>query len=416
MPNAKVDPLVHSGNQAIAWVKDHMPILTTIGDRFAKEKPFRGLTIGMSIHLEAKTAYLAKTLKRGGAKVVITGCNPLSTKDNIVAALRYTDGIIAFGKYGIDEKTYQEDLRKVLEKKPDLIIDDGGDLLDAYLNLPRSRQWPIIGGCEETTTGVQRLKILEKEGRLPFPMVDVNDAECKRLFDNIHGTGQSALTAIMNTTNVMITGKTVVVAGFGHCGKGIAERAAGLGAKVIVTEINPVRAIEACYEGFEVMPMEKAAERGDIFITATGCKDVITKEHFTAMKNGAILCNSGHFNVEINLDDLRQLAGPPLKVKNNIEQYRIGIKKLDVLAEGRLVNLAAGDGHPAEIMDTSFALQALGLEWLVKSHNSSAGLWEEIYSVPEEINECVAFLALHTKGIKIDTLTEEQKMYLYGEE
>lgn len=402
------DPgLAPQGRQKIAWAQAHMPLLNSIRERFATEKPFAGLRIGVSIHLEAKTAYLAQVLHAGGAEVAVTGSNPLSTQDDVAAALAES-GVKVFAQHGVPLQEYERHLNLVLDTKPDLIIDDGGDLV-RLLHSSRQEIEPL-GGCEETTTGVKRLRALEREGKLRFPMFAVNDAKMKFLFDNRYGTGQSTWDGIMRTTNLCVAGKTVVVVGYGWCGRGIALRARGLGANVIVTEVDPLKAIEAAMDGFRVMPLRKAAEEGDIFVTATGCIDVIAEEALKRMKDGAILANAGHFDVEISKPALERLAVERREVRPNVEEFRLEDgRRLYLLAEGRLVNLAAADGHPVEIMDISFALQALTAEYLVKNRDK---LGPRVYPVPEEIDRRVAELALAAMGLEIDTLTEEQRRYL----
>lgn len=401
--------LAVSGKQKIEWVKEFMPVLSQVGQELAEKQIFKGLKIGMSIHLEAKTAYLATILKQAGARVYATGCNPLSTQDDVAAGLASL-GVEVYAIHGVNDTDYQRHLKMVLQNQPNLIIDDGGDLLDTYCKLPESAKWNVIGGCEETTTGVIRLKEYEKNGTLPFPMMDINDACCKHYFDNRFGTGQSTLTAIMNTTNTLFAGKTVVVAGYGYCGKGIAMRSRGMGAEVIVTEVDPTKAIEANLSGFRVMTMDAAAPLGDYFITATGCKDVITARHFKMMKDNAFLANSGHFDVEINLKDLADLAYTTEERRENITGYYLkNGHTLNVLAEGRLVNLAAGNGHPAEIMDMSFALQSRGLECLVETCGT---LENKVYKLPKHIDDSVARVKLATMGITIDRLSKEQAAYL----
>ena len=356
--------LAHEGHLKIDWVKEHMPVLNRIRDRFVKEKPFDGLNVTISLHLEAKTAYLAKVIQAGGARVTITGSNPLSTQDDVCAAL-VEDGIQVFARYNPEPEEYKQHLIKALETGPDLIIDDGGDLVSILHAEKPELLEKIRGGAEETTTGILRLKALEKAGELKFPMMAVNDAFCKHLFDNRYGTGQSVWDGINRTTNLVVAGKTVVVIGYGWCGKGVAMRAKGLGAKVIVTEVDPIKAVEAYMDGFEVMSMHEAAKHGDYFVTVTGNKDCISKEHFQQMKDGAILANAGHFDVEVNVKELEALAAAKRTVRKNIEEYQLNDgRKIYLLAEGRLVNLAAGDGHPAEIMDMTFALQAVSLESL----------------------------------------------------
>lgn len=402
--------LADQGMKKILWAYDHMGVLKLLEDRFKFGiTSLSGLSVGMSIHMEAKTARLALLLKDMGARVYATGCNPLSTQDDVAAGLQ-SMGVDVFAKHGATPEEYKENLLDVLNREPDLIIDDGGDLFEAYCNLPDCHKWPVIGGCEETTTGITRLKAYEKLGELPFPMVNVNDAKCKHLYDNVYGTGQSTINAIMSVTNSVIASKTVVVAGYGFCGRGIAKRMRGMGAQVIVTEVDPVKAIEAKLEGFEVMPMLDAAQIGDIFVTATGCRDVITRKHFPLMKHNAILCNSGHFDVEINLNDLAEMATDIRERRESIVGYRLAPDKvLNVLAEGRLVNLAAGNGHPAEIMDTSFALQTLSLCYLAEHRGKLAN---RLHNVPNSIDQKVARLKLQTMDVDIDQLTASQRKYL----
>ena len=401
--------LAPSGRDKISWVASYMPALSEIRKDFIANKPFAGLRIAMSIHLEAKTAYLAETLRDGGAEVYITGCNPLSTQDDVAAALAET-GMEVFASHGVSDEQYTADLRSVLSCHPHLIIDDGGDLIALLHGDCREFGDSLIGGCEETTTGVHRLISREKAGLLDYTMININDADCKHLFDNRYGTGQSTLDGIMNTTNLIIAGKTVVVGGYGWCGKGFAMRARGMGAVVIVTEIDPVKAIEAVMDGFMVMTMDEAASRGDIFVTLTGCKDVIRREHFAVMKDGVLLANSGHFDVEIDKCALSEMSTEVRERKPNITGYYLPDGRvLNLLAEGRLVNLAAGNGHPAEIMDMSFSLQAKCLEYLSKCGKA---LEHRVYSVPTEIDAEVASLKLKSLGITIDVLSEEQREYL----
>lgn len=401
--------LAASGREKIQWVASYMPVLNAIRRDFEERKPFAGRRLAMSIHLEAKTAYLAETLRAGGAEVHITGCNPLSTQDDVAAALAET-GMDVSASHGVDEQQYTDDLRAVLSCHPHLLIDDGGDLISLLHGDCRAFGDCLLGGCEETTTGVHRLLSRRRAGLLDYPMFDVNDADCKHLFDNRYGTGQSTLDSIMNTTNLIIAGKTVVVAGYGWCGRGFAMRARGMGAVVIVTEIDPVKAIEAVMDGFTVMTMEQAAPLGDLFVTLTGCRDVITRRHMLLMKDGALLANSGHFDVEINKHDLEALAVSTTLRKPNITGYYLPDGRiLNLLAEGRLVNLAAGNGHPAEIMDMSFALQALCLEFIATSKNP---LEHKVYPVPRHIDARVAQLKLSALGIAIDSLTPDQQAYL----
>lgn len=399
--------LAPQGQEKLDWVKSHMPVLNIIRQRFINKKPFQGKRVVICLHLEAKTGYLAQIIQDGGAEVAVVASNPLSTQDDVVAAL-VSGGITAFAWHGATDQEYFEHLNAAVHFKPNLIIDDGGDFV-ALLH----KEYPemlreVIGGCEETTTGIIRLRSLEKEGFLKIPMVAVNDAFSKYLFDNRYGTGQSVWDGIMRTTNLVVSGKTVVVIGYGWCGKGVALRAKGLGANVIVTEINPIKATEALMDGFRVMPLIEAAPLGDFFITVTGNKNVIRKEHFQAIKNNAVLANAGHFDVEISKPDLKEISTSINKIKPNIEEYVLSDgRKVFVLAEGRLVNLAAGDGHPAEIMDMTFALQALSLEYLVNNK-----LEPKVYNVSQEIDEEVAKLRLASLGIKIDSLTPEQEAYL----
>ena len=413
MSDIKDIKLAPSGHDKINWVASYMPILNTIKADFEKNQPFKGLKISMSIHLEAKTAYLAKVLKAGGAEVWATGCNPLSTQDDVAAAL-VEDGFEVNAWRGVSNEQYEAHLIKTLSLCPDLMIDDGGDLTHLIHGQCRDYAKNLIGGCEETTTGIHRLFARERAGLLDYPMIDVNDADCKHLFDNRYGTGQSTLDGIMNSTNLIIAGKTVVIAGYGWCGKGMAMRAKGMGAVVVVTEIDPIKALEATMDGFSVMPMDEAAKIGDLFVTLTGCKDVIRREHLEVMKDGALLSNSGHFDVEIDKIALSDMAVEEWDRKPNIRGYRMADGRiLNLLAEGRLVNLAAGNGHPAEIMDMSFAIQAKGLEYLAKNRGK---LENKVYAVPQEIDREVAQIKLRSNGIKIDYLSDEQKAYLEAAE
>lgn len=405
--------LAPTGHQKIAWVKEHMPLLNILNERYAEKKIFDGLNMVVTIHLEAKTAYLAQTLKNCGANVVVTGSNPLSTQDDVAAALA-DSGITVFATHACSQEEYDLYLSKALDTKPSLIIDDGGDLVNMLHSTRRELIPNLIGGSEETTTGVHRLKALNEAGKLAFPMIAVNDAYCKYLFDNRYGTGQSSWDGIMRTTNLAVAGKTVVVAGYGWCGKGVAMRAKGLGANVIVTEIDPVKGIEAVFDGFRVMPMREAAKYGDFFVTVTGCKDVITKEHFPLMKDGAVLANAGHFDVEINVKDLEAMTvEPAYEVRKNITTYTMpNGKKINLLGEGRLVNLACGDGHPVEVMDLSFAMQFLAMKYLLEHKGE---LQNNLYVLPEELNTEIAALKLEAMGAGIDTLTPEQYAYLHAE-
>lgn len=404
MYRIKDTELAPQGIQKIAWVKEHMPVLNEVRRKFEKELPFQDKIISICLHLEAKTGYMAEVFQAGGADVYISGSNPLSTDDAVCAGL-IKKGIHVYSWYGIDAEAHRENLHALLEADPDIIVDDGGDLT-ALLHAEKQSITSVKGACEETTTGVIRVKALQEKGLLRFPVIAVNDAYCKHLFDNRYGTGQSALDGIMRTTNLVIAGKKVVVAGYGWVGKGVSLRARGMGAHVIVTEVDPVKALEAHMEGFAVMPMDEACKIGDIFVTCTGNIDVIRKEHFKTMKNGVILCNAGHFDVEVDVKSLREMAEPK-KIRKDIEEYNINGKNLYVLGEGRLVNLACADGHPAEIMDLSFALQVLSAEYLLDNELENA-----LIRVPEELDTKVAELALNALSLNIDTLTEKQKEYL----
>lgn len=401
--------LWESGKRKIEWVKQNMDLLRSIEAEFIEEQPFKGLKIALSIHLEAKTAYLCKVLAAGGAEMYITGSNPLSTQDDVAAALVH-DGLNVYAWYNATDAEYMAHIRQVIETGPNIIIDDGGDLVNLIHNEYPQMIPNVIGGCEETTTGILRLIAMDKEQQLKFPMVLVNDADCKHLFDNRYGTGQSVWDGINRTTNLIVAGKNVVVAGYGWCGKGVAMRAKGLGASVIITEIDPVKAMEAVMDGFKVMPMEEAAKIGDFFVTVTGCRDVITENVFRVMKDGAIMCNAGHFDVEVNVKKLAEIAVETKLARNNIQGYKMENGNwLYVIGEGRLVNLAAGDGHPAEIMDMSFAIQALSALYLVRNRDH---LSEKIIRVPKEIDQDVAARKLKFWGFSIDTLTPEQDAYL----
>ena len=401
--------LAPSGEMKINWVQRNMPVLRGIGEDFAKTRPFEGLTIALSVHLEAKTAYLCRVLEMGGAKMYVTGSNPLSTQDDVAAALA-EGGMEVFARYGCDMEEYEDCLCRVLENGPNIIIDDGGDLVHLMHTKYADLIPGVIGGCEETTTGIHRLRIMDREGTLRFPMVMVNEADCKHMFDNRYGTGQSVWDGINRTTNLIVAGKYVVVSGYGWCGKGVSLRAKGLGAKVIVTETDPVRALEAVMDGYEVMPMREAAKIGDMFVTVTGCSGVITAEHFETMKDGAILTNAGHFDVEVDMAGLEKLAVKKYDARHNIQGYVLPSgKTLFTIAEGRLVNLAAGDGHPAEIMDMSFAVQALSAEYLAVHRDS---LRPGVMAVPRELDEAVAQRKLKAMGVEIDSLSGEQAAYI----
>ena len=440
--------LAESGRRKIQWVRDFMPALAQIEARFEKEQPFRGLRVAVSVHLEAKTANLGYVLSKGGAQVSLTGSNPLSTQDDVAAGLASL-GVETFGIHGASAEEYEAHLIETLKCRPHIVIDDGGDLIDLLGGKCKEYAGDLIGGCEETTTGILRLKAREKDGILPCPMVAVNDAKAKHYYDNKYGTGQSVWDGIMHTTNLVVAGKTVVVAGYGWCGKhlfdnrygtgqsvwdgvmrttnlvvagttvvvagygwcgkGVAMRAAGMGANVIVTEVDPFKALDATMNGFRVMTMDQAAPLGDVFVTVTGCKDVIVGRHFQAMKHNALLANAGHFDCEVNVAALRELAESSQLRRENIVGYTLpNGKTLNVLAEGRLVNLAAGNGHPAEIMDMSFAVQALAAEWLTKQ----TGLEKKVYAVPDAIDDEIGRAKLAALGLSIDSLTEEQEKYL----
>lgn len=407
-----MNDLVLSGQKKIAWAKRFMPVLTEIEKDFVEKQVFAGLKITVCIHLEAKTACFVKMLKNAGAIVTATGCNPLSTQDDVCEALR-ADGIRVCAKHGVSMEEYERHLEESLSDGPDLILDDGGDLTDIIHHKMPHLADNLIGGTEETTTGVNRLKNLAQKGEIKYPIIAANDAMMKFLFDNRYGTGQSVWDGINRTTNLVVAGKTVVIAGYGWCGRGAALRAKGLGAKVIITEIDEIKAIEAVMDGHTVMKMDDAAKLGDIFVTLTGCKDVITKEHFKVMKNGAVLANAGHFDVEINKNDLLSLSVSHEETRQNIETYTLkNGNEIHLLAEGRLVNLAAGDGHPAEIMDMSFSVQALALRYL-KEHKDE--LLPGMHYLPEEINRKIATIKLQSLGSGLDELTPEQKSYYFCE-
>jgi len=400
--------LAPSGEKKIAWAWRNMPLLRAIKDDFEKAKPFQDVKITLSVHMEAKTACLCRTLAAGGAEMHATGCNPLSTQDDVAAALA-AGGMAVYAWHGASAAEYERHLTTALESGPNIIIDDGGDLINIMHTKLTNLIPGVYGGCEETTTGIKRLHSMAAEKTLKFPMIAVNNAQCKYLFDNRYGTGQSVWDGINRTTNLIVAGKTVVIAGYGWCGKGIAMRAKGFGAKVVVTEIDPVKALEAMMDGFSVMTMDEAIELGDLFITATGCKDVITERHFGKIKDGAILCNAGHFNVEVDVKWLEKNTKSQ-EQKPNIMGYTLSNgRTIFVLAEGRLVNLASGDGHPVEIMDMSFAIQALSARFLVQNHGNLAC---DVIPVPEEIDLDVAKKKLAACGLSIDALTEEQSKYL----
>ncbi len=405
--DAKLAP---QGQDKIRWVIEHMPVLNSLNAEFLKTKPLAGINMVVTVHLEAKTAYLCMVLKNAGANVVVTGSNPLSTQDDVAAALA-EEGVGVFAWYNTTQEEYDQFLHHALDTRPQIIVDDGGDLVSLLHGSRSDLAANVMGGSEETTTGVLRLRALAEQGRLKFPMMSVNDADCKHLFDNRYGTGQSVWDGIMRTTNLSIAGKTVVVSGYGWCGKGVAMRARGLGANVVVTEINPIKAAEAVFDGYQVLPMIKAAEVGDLFVTVTGCNDVIRKEHMERMKSGAILSNAGHFDVEVNKIDLSALSKSIRTVRKNIEEFHLQDgRKIYLLAEGRLVNLAAGDGHPTEIMDLSFAMQALAALHILNNHKN---MTPEVHNLPHELDLQVAHLKLAAMGVKIDALTSCQTDYLH---
>ena len=403
--------LAPSGHQKIEWVRNNMPLLRGLEEEYSKTKPFEGLKISLSVHLEAKTAYLSKVLAAAGADMAVTGSNTLSTQDDIAAALA-DDGLKVYAYHGATAEEYERHIEMCLEHKPNIIIDDGADLV-SFIHAKRpDLAEEVMGGCEETTTGVIRLKAMADEGILKFPMVAVNDADCKHLFDNRYGTGQSTMDSIMRNTNLIIAAKTVVVVGYGWCGRGIAMRAAALGARVIVTEVDPIKAIEAKMDGYDVMKMEKAAPLGDIFVSATGCCKTITVEHMEAMKKGAILSNAGHFNCEIDMAGLEATCTAKREARKNITEYTLpNGNTVNVIGEGKLVNIAAADGHPAEIMDLSFAVQFLSALYI---RNNYKNLEKTVIDVSGDIDSLIARRKLAAWGIEIDTLTEEQEKYLHS--
>lgn len=401
--------LAPSGHQKIEWVRAHMPLLRGLEEEFSQTKPFTGVKVTLSVHLEAKTAYLCKVLAAGGAQMSITGSNPLSTQDDVAAALADC-GLHVYAYHGATPEEYERHIEMSLEQKPNIIIDDGADLVSCVHEKRPDLAEEVWGGCEETTSGIIRLKAMENQGLLKFPMAAVNDADCKHLFDNRYGTGQSTWDSIMRNTNLIVAAKTVVVVGYGWCSRGIAMRAAALGAQVIVTEINPVKAIEARMDGYSVMKMEQAAPLGDIFVTATGCAWTITVDHMLKMKDGAILANAGHFNVEIDMDSLEKACVDKKEMRKNITGYKLENGKwVNVIAEGRLANIAAADGHPAEIMDLSFAVQALSALYIKDNHEK---LENKVIDVSAQVDDVIARRKLAAWGIEIDTLTPQQEKYL----
>jgi len=402
--------LAERGVRRLEWARGHMPVLAAIGDELKRAKALRGLRIGMALHTEAKTGVLALTLRDAGAKIRLASCNPLSTDDSVVAALAEVHGIDVYARKWQTRDEYYENLNRVLDFRPDLVIDDGADLIFLLHGKRRELLSDVRGGNEETTTGVIRLRAMEKAGKLRFPVIDVNDAAMKHLFDNRYGTGQSTFDGIMTATNLLVASKVFVIAGYGWCGRGIAMRARGFGARVIVTEVDPVKAIEASMDGFEVLPMAQAARVADFIVSATGCKDVVTRKHFPMLKDGVVLANAGHFDNEISKADLDKAAKSIRRVREFVDEYMLaGGKRAYLLAEGRLVNLAAGQGHPVEIMDMSFSIQAVSAAHLAKH---AKGLAPKVYPVPKALDEKVARLKLRTMGLHVDTLTEDQRRYL----
>ena len=402
--------LATEGVRRIAWAAQDMPVLGKIRQRFEREQPFKGKTLAAVLHVTAETANLVRTLKAGGANVFLAASNPLSTQDDVAAALVKEYEIPTFAIQGENTDTFFKHIEALIAQKPVLTMDDGADLVSTIHKSHPELLSSMLGGTEETTTGVIRLRAMHKDGALKMPIIAVNDAKTKNLFDNRYGTGQSTLDGIVRATDMLLAGKYVVVAGYGWCGKGLAMRAKGMGAIVFVTEVDPVKALEAAMDGFVVVPMEKAAPHGDLFCTVTGNINVVRGEHFKLMKDGAVVCNSGHFDVEINLKELEGIADEkPVVVRRNVQEYRVKGKRIHVLAEGRLVNLAAAEGHPASVMDMSFATQALGSAWVATGKEQLA---PGVYDIPEEIEKTVASLKLEAMDIHVDTLTEEQKKYL----
>jgi adenosylhomocysteinase len=402
--------LAPEGVKRIEWAAREMPVLKLIRERFLRERPLQGIRMACCLHVTTETANLAITLRDAGADVRITASNPLSTQDDVAAALVAEYGISTFARCGEDNETYYRHIQQALEHGPQLTMDDGADVV-AVLHKDRRDLLPgVVGGTEETTTGVIRLKAMAADGALGYPIVAINESDTKHLFDNRYGTGQSTMDGIIRATNVLIAGKNIVVAGYGWCGRGVASRARGLGAQVIVTEVDPVKALEAVMDGFRVMPMAEAAKEGDIFITLTGDCNVVDRAHLEVMKDGAIMANSGHFDSEINLNALRSMAETTRRVRNHVDEYHLQDgRKLFLLGEGRLVNLAAAEGHPAAVMDMSFANQALGAEWIAVNH---VKLKNEVYELPDEVDQEIARLKLHAMNVRIDYLTAEQKRYL----
>jgi adenosylhomocysteinase len=413
MPDIKDPALAPSGRERIEWAAGEMQVLAQIRERFEKERPLAGVRIAACLHVTTETASLMETLAAGGAQVLLAASNPLSTQDDVAAALSEQSGVETFAIRGEDNDTYYKHLNAVLDVRPQVTMDDGADLVNVLHTQRADQLTDVLGGTEETTTGVIRLRAMAADGALAYPIVSVNDADTKHLFDNRFGTGQSTMDAVMRSTNRLIAGRTIVVCGYGMCGRGVASRARGLGAHVIVTEVDPTAAIEAVMEGYRVMPLRDAARIGDLFITVTGDTTVIGREHLELMKDGALLANSGHFDVEIDKGALRELAtGGVRRIRESVDEYTLADgRRLNLLGEGRLVNLAAAEGHPSAVMDMSFANQALAVEWMVKNH---ATLEKRVYPVPVEIDREVARLKLHAMGIEIDELTAEQDAYLHS--
>lgn len=406
----KEESLSPQGKLKIEWAERQMPVVSIIRHQFEKDQPLKGITVSACLHVTSETANLARTLQAGGAHVVLCASNPLSTQDDVAASLVKDYGIPVFAIRGEDSNTYYEHVNKVLDFKPDITMDDGGDLVSTLHSERTELLDSIIGGTEETTTGIIRFRNMEREGALKYPIIAVNDAQTKHFFDNRYGTGQSSLDGILRATNVLLAGKKFVVAGYGWCGRGVAMRARGMGSNVVVTEVDPLRALEAVMDGFSVMPMMEAAVMGDVFITATGDKNVIREEHIKVMKDGSILCNTGHFNVEVEIPALERLAKGKRTVRENVEEYLLKDgRKLYLLGEGRLVNLACAEGHPSIVMDMSFANQALAAEYLKNEGNN---LEPQVYAVPLEIDSRIAELKLKSMGVTIDVLTKEQEEYL----
>jgi adenosylhomocysteinase len=410
MPDIRDPALATGGRERIDWAAGEMPVTRQIRERFDKERPLDGIRIAACLHVTTETANLMETLAAGGAEVLLAASNPLSTQDDVAAALTEQSGVETFAIKGEDNDTYYKHINAVLDLRPMITMDDGADLVSVLHTQRADQLSDVMGGTEETTTGVIRLRAMAADGALAYPIVSVNDADTKHLFDNRFGTGQSTMDAIMRSTNRLIAGKTVVVAGYGMCGRGVSSRARGLGAHVVVTEVEPTAALEAVMEGFRVMPIRDAARIGDIFITVTGDRDVIGREHIELMKDGAILANSGHFDVEIDKGSLRELATGVRRIREFVDEYTLADgRRINLLGEGRLVNLAAAEGHPAAVMDMSFANQALSVEWIVKNHTT---LEKRVYPVPVEIDREVARLKLRAMGVEIDELTAEQDEYL----